>query len=313
MTKMLPTLGSRLARPRILGLGGGVYIPGLVNPPWAVSSGGGYASPTTTLGDLIRNDGGGNESDERLPVGTDGQVLAVVSGEPAWADVGGGGGGVDTIALQSYARRAPFYEPFTPAGDDDEFDDESFSGWTLVNSGAPIPTITEDHDIACIVHPGGDAAAEITAWLKAMTLTAGDYVEGWFELFTRNTNTPSVGVIMADGETHGAGTQVFWEIFNTTTTQQLGFASHTNFATAGSSSVFNMTHGMFLGRGVGLRLVYEGSNNWSGWVSINGFDWLNVTGTLARTMTPTHAGFFTSTWASAIPLRANVHYCRFSV
>lgn len=43
-------------------------------------------SPTTTAGDLIYNDGGGNASDTRLAVGTDGQLLTVVSGNPAWAD-----------------------------------------------------------------------------------------------------------------------------------------------------------------------------------------------------------------------------------
>lgn len=52
-------------------------------PTWASVPTG---SPTTTLGDLIRNDGGGAASDERLPIGTNGQLLTVVSGEPEWAD-----------------------------------------------------------------------------------------------------------------------------------------------------------------------------------------------------------------------------------
>ena len=53
-------------------------------------AGGGGSSPTTTLGDLIRR---GASADERLPIGSAGQVLTVVSGEPAWADATGGGGG----------------------------------------------------------------------------------------------------------------------------------------------------------------------------------------------------------------------------
>lgn len=54
----------------------------------------GGASPTTTLGDLIRR---GASADERLGVGTNGQVLTVVSGQPAWAAAGGGG-------LEDYQR-----------------------------------------------------------------------------------------------------------------------------------------------------------------------------------------------------------------
>ncbi len=52
-------------------------------PVWADPQG---SSPTTTLGDLIYNDGGGAASDVRLAIGTNDQVLTVVSGEPAWAD-----------------------------------------------------------------------------------------------------------------------------------------------------------------------------------------------------------------------------------
>lgn len=51
-----------------------------------VEWGTGYVSPTTTLGDIIVNDGGGSGSDSRVPVGTDGQLLTVVSGSPAFAD-----------------------------------------------------------------------------------------------------------------------------------------------------------------------------------------------------------------------------------
>jgi hypothetical protein len=41
------------------------------------------SSPTTTLGDIIKR---GASEDERLGIGTNDQILTVVSGEPAWAD-----------------------------------------------------------------------------------------------------------------------------------------------------------------------------------------------------------------------------------
>lgn len=47
---------------------------------WRVIGGSGV-SPTTTLGDLIKR---GASVDTRLPIGTTGQVLTVVGGEPAW-------------------------------------------------------------------------------------------------------------------------------------------------------------------------------------------------------------------------------------
>ena len=57
---------------------------------WNGTSWVGFADPITTLGDLIV--GGASGVPERLPVGTDDQVLTVVSGEPTWADPSGAGG-----------------------------------------------------------------------------------------------------------------------------------------------------------------------------------------------------------------------------
>lgn len=47
--------------------------------------------PMTTAGDLIYRNG--SNATDRLPVGTEGQVLTIVSGAPAWAAASGGGGG----------------------------------------------------------------------------------------------------------------------------------------------------------------------------------------------------------------------------
>jgi hypothetical protein len=48
-------------------------------------SGGGMPNPMTTPGDMIR--GGTTGSPVRLPIGTAGQFLRVVSGLPAWSTV----------------------------------------------------------------------------------------------------------------------------------------------------------------------------------------------------------------------------------
>ena len=66
----------------------------------------GFFDPITTEGDLVVGDATGQAS--RLGVGTDDQVLTVVSGVPAWADGGGGGnyynitaGGTYTVSLEA--------------------------------------------------------------------------------------------------------------------------------------------------------------------------------------------------------------------
>jgi len=64
---------------------------GVGNTGWSlIGAGGGMSNPMTTLGDLIA--GGAAGAPGRLAVGSNGQVLKVVSGAPAWAAAGGGGG-----------------------------------------------------------------------------------------------------------------------------------------------------------------------------------------------------------------------------
>ena len=54
------------------------------------ASGSGMSNPMTTAGDIIK--GGASGTPQRLAVGSNGDVLTVVSGAPAWAAPSGGGG-----------------------------------------------------------------------------------------------------------------------------------------------------------------------------------------------------------------------------
>jgi len=67
---------------------------------WNGTSWVGFFDPITTAGDLVVGDGTGQAS--RLGVGTDDQVLTVVSGVPAWADGGGGGNYYNITAAGTY-------------------------------------------------------------------------------------------------------------------------------------------------------------------------------------------------------------------
>jgi len=60
----------------------------------------GFFDPISTEGDLVVGDGTGQAS--RLGIGTDDQVLTVVSGVPEWADGGGGGNYYNITAAGTY-------------------------------------------------------------------------------------------------------------------------------------------------------------------------------------------------------------------
>lgn len=232
----------------------------------------------------------------------DSSASKFLDGSGAWSTPSGTGA---TAAQLLDATRRAFYKPFTTGTDAYEFTGSDLANFTAVNSGSHTVVATEDNDMLSLAHPGGDATAELHAWMKTATINANDYVEAWIEYTGKNSAACSFGVIMSDGHTYGAGTQVFFAAFNTISTT---LANHTNFSTAGTSSNNNVSN-QWTG-GIGIRLQYLGSNNWAGFLSLDGINWQNITGTLSRTMTPTEFGFFCSTWNSANPGIFTLRYCR---
>lgn len=121
---------------------GDVNTTGAVNGNSLVFNGtawvpGSAGSPTTTLGDLIRR---GASADERLPIGAAGEVLTVVSGQPAWAaPTGGGGGGLvysptnDGAAVRRAANQSISEDTVTAVS----FDTEDRDDGNYYTSGSP--------------------------------------------------------------------------------------------------------------------------------------------------------------------------------
>ena len=266
----------------------------------------GGSSPTTTLGDLIRNDGGGNGSDERLPIGSSGQVLTVVSGEPEWATIGASGGA--SGASEAYARRAAIYTPFTEGTDDDEFNDASFSGWTAVENATPVLTITESHDALRIYHPGNDAAAQMHGFVKTpSSFNTGKAIEIAFRgLGVPHTN-PLMGLVMANGTTYGAGAQV-WARFNINT-PAIVVSNMTNWNTAGSSSTLSINSAA-PGTGFFMRLTYDAANTFSVYMSPDGVTWVAAHSAKSYTLTPTVLGFCLSSWSGTVPWAWAIRYIK---
>lgn len=78
----------RISALRPVVAGAGITIDGTTDPDEIAIVNSGLVNPMTTAGDLIR--GGTAGAPERIPVGTNTQVLTVVSGVPAWAAAPGG-------------------------------------------------------------------------------------------------------------------------------------------------------------------------------------------------------------------------------
>lgn len=272
----------------------GTITWGTTNLNWSQFTGGVYSADETTL----------HLTGTTFSIKSPGGATTYLDGTGAYSTPAGTGASAANV--KDY-RRSPWYKPFAVGANDDEFDDASFTGWTLVDSGSHTVVVTEDNDVISLAHPGGDATAELHAWLKTVTLGTNAFVEAWVHSDGKGSANQSIGVMMSDGTTYNAAnTQVYFDFFGTIGTS---LASHTKFNTAGTSTNNNIGNQHYAG--IGIRLQYLGSNNWAGFISVDGINWLNITGTISRTMTPTSAGFFVSTWGSATPANFTIRYCRF--
>ncbi len=195
------------------------------------------------------------------------------------------------------------------SADDDEFDDENFSGWTQVNT-TPNPVIIEQNHRASIYIGSGGAAAQHYAWLKAKTPSPGDWVQVGFQYNGTDNQFPQGGPMMADGTTYGSGKAL---AFQYSTHENNFFLRDTN----GFNSQANVNgYAAFIGDVGGVRhmkLVYKGSSQFDAFYSGDGISWMQVfTNQTQGTITPTQMGFCFSPWGSTHSDVLSVLYCRFS-
>jgi len=219
----------------------------------------------------------------------------------------GSGGGTGSAAAGGTDPKTAVYPQFTPAGVDDEFDDGSFSGWTLVDDGTHQATVTEANNVCSIALPGGDTSQHLHAWLKAATVSVGDVIEAVIRGVGPSANFHMCGLIMADGTTYGSGAQVCWALVPVSNTLQL-FA-HSNFNTQGTNTTVTLS-GTTPNSDLFLRLKYVAANTFAGYVSADGVSWINLTGSLARTVTPSQVGFFATTFSATSPFNWSLRYFR---
>jgi len=198
------------------------------------------------------------------------------------------------------------YPVFTVGANDDEFNDSNFSGWTTVNSGSFIPTIIESNHVASIVHPGGGAAGDLWAYMKSYTPSVNDYIEMAFNMGGYVQNYNAVGLIMADGVTWTAGKQIV--CYARVAAPVTVISSFTGYNTDLSGPYANaliasIGHGLIF-----IRLKYEGSSHFRGYISPDGISWVEFTTQATYAMTPTYIGFVISPQAGANPFMVSVYY-----
>ena len=218
--------------------------------------------------------------------------------------VGGGGGGSDP--------KSSIYPVFTPAGIEDEFDNASFTGWTTVDGAGYTEVVTEANDLCSVYVNGGGAIGQILAFMKATTVSVGDYIETAFRMLGPGQNYLLAGLVMADGVTVGAGTQVTWGVATDGGSgQDFGHKRLTGYQSqAGATNVTGPGYPMLAD--VFLRLEYQAANTWRFWASPDGVSWIPFASSVAYTMTPTHVGFWVSTFGGASPLVASFRYFKYN-
>lgn len=195
------------------------------------------------------------------------------------------------------------------SADDDEFDDESFSGWTKVWNGSAgaITEVEQDHGLSLLQASGGSAGVH-TGYMKAKTPSSGDWIKAGYVAFGNGGGYPHFQLAFSDGVTYGAGNQVFYGVSPNEAAHTLRSMTNWNNQTAFTTGGFSyyptgMMH---------VMLKYKGSNTWDTFLSPDGIQWVQRESNYSMgSMTPTYMGFAITTWGGG-PYIWNVKYVRFS-
>lgn len=182
------------------------------------------------------------------------------------------------------------------SADDDDFDDENFSGWTTVQ-GSPSSTMTERSHRASLLIPGGSANAQHYGFVKAKVPTGGKFIQLGMNIGGHSGQYPIAGLVFSDGATYGAGRQVQ---FSFSVNENQFFLRETtnwnnNIGQSGSGGV-----APFVLKVMHMRMTWNSSNNYLCEVSPDGISWSSIfNGSYGSLGTPSHAGFIATNWGSS--------------
>lgn len=196
------------------------------------------------------------------------------------------------------------------SADDDDFDNESFSGWTTVQ-GTPNITLVEKNHRASVFVPSGSASAQHYGFVKAKSVGVGNYVQAGFQMSGGAGQFPIAGVVMSDGATYNSGKQV---CFTFSPNENQYFLRGLNTWNANATQTSSAGILLYLCPILHLRMEFRGSNAYTCYASVDCINWATIfSNTSCHTVgTPTHAGFICTTWGSSSQFVHSFSYCRFS-
>lgn len=194
----------------------------------------------------------------------------------------------------------------------DEFNDETLdAAWAQVNgTNATSGNISwlESGDVLSMKNAGADGAA----WhgmVRAVGTApvTGDAFITCVSLQASLANDSVIGIVLTTSATHGSGEQILGSVRISTA----GFQS-TIYDISGWAGIasFTGTADLVFRGAIYVRLVYLGSNNWRCDYSTDGVQWILGGATITKTMTPTHVGFMSSSYTSAIKHIASWEFLR---
>jgi hypothetical protein len=207
-------------------------------------------------------------------------------------------GAIDAIRRDILCAAGMISHEASLSSDDDDFDDESFSGWTTVE-GTPTVTVTEMNHRASILIPSGTASAQHAAFMKAKTVSPGDWIQCGIQMGGNGGQFPGPGLIMADGATYGSGKQAMF-VFSINENQHI-LRRMTGFNNQVGSNNGSTVNAYFWPT-LHLRMTYTALNQYTTQTSPDGITWANVHTTTSigdMASAPTYVGFVASTWGSS--------------
>lgn len=182
------------------------------------------------------------------------------------------------------------------SADDDDFDDESLTGWTLVQ-GTPNCTVTEKSHHCSILVPSGTAGGQHYGLVKAKTPPAGGWIQCGLQMGGPAGGYPIAGLVMADGGTYNAGKQ---EQFTFSPNENQFFMRETNNWNSNVGQNGGGGEQPYLMKTFHLRLRWNSTNNYTAYCSPDGISWATVFngGYGSHSTTITHVGLIVTNWGS---------------
>lgn len=224
--------------------------------------------------------------------------------------------GIDASAVTTshdykLARLTGLGYPPATGGEDDDFEDGSFTGWTTMQ-GAVSLTVTEERGRCSVVHPGtGSGTGDFHGRLKAHSFSNGDWIEAAIRVFGRSQNYNMGGLTFSNGTSHGTSNAIHWMLYPSGGSAGLRIQQNALWLNDTANTDYVIMQNAQGFSDVYLRFMYVSSNTWRGYASCDGISWLNFTGDYAYTMTPTHVGFAMTTWSgTAYPWCMSLAYFR---